>query len=69
MNNIQNFAMQVIQSNPDIAENEQYQDMIQAIQNNDAQRGIEIANNILNNMRVTPQQALAIAAKRFGFMR
>lgn len=67
MMNVQQFAMNLLQRNPQIQNQPNAADMIQAIQNNDSQRGEQLANNILSSMGMTKEQALQIAAKRFGF--
>lgn len=67
MINPQQFAMNLLKNNPGIANQPNAADMIQAIQNNDNARGEQLANNILSSMGMTKEQALQLAAKRFGF--
>lgn len=67
MPDFQQFAMNVLKNNPGIRNQPNAADMIQAIQNNDSARGEQLANNILNSMGMTKEQALQMAAKRFRF--
>lgn len=67
MINPQQFAMNILLNNPRIVNQPNAADMIQAIQNNDNARGEQLANNILSSMGMTKEQALQLAAKRFGF--
>lgn len=60
------FAMQMLQKNPNIAKNKKVASMINAIKNNDAAQGEEIANNILKSYGMTKEQALELAHQRFG---
>jgi hypothetical protein len=64
MINIQQFAMNLLQSNPNVAKNPQAQEMLKVIQNGDSQRGQMIAENLCKTYGITKEDALA-QAKRF----
>nr|DAH20411.1 MAG TPA: Coenzyme PQQ synthesis protein D [Bacteriophage sp.] len=64
MINIQQFAMNLLQNNPNIAKNPQAQEMLKVIQNGDSQRGQMIAENLCKTYGITKEDALA-QAKRF----
>lgn len=64
MTNLKDFAMNILAQNPQIANNPNAQNMIQAIQSGDDKRGEEIATNLCNAYGITPQQAVQ-DAKRF----
>lgn len=66
-NGIRGYAINAIQNNPEIRDNPQYQDMIQAIMNNDSKTGIEIANKILQNSGVSKGAGIERAIKMFNF--
>lgn len=59
-----NFAMQLLQNNPQLAQNPNSQAMIQALQTGDAQAGQMIARNLCQTYGVSPEQAVQ-QAKRF----
>lgn len=66
-NNIFNWATQMIQANQDNFGNDQEtQQMIQAIQSGNAQQGEALANRILKKAGVSREQALQMAAQKFG---
>jgi hypothetical protein len=64
MINIQQFAMNLLQNNPNVAQNPQAQEMLKVIQNGDSQRGQMIAENLCKTYGITKEDALA-QAKRF----
>nr|DAZ47154.1 MAG TPA: Coenzyme PQQ synthesis protein D [Caudoviricetes sp.] len=64
MINIQQFAMNLLQNNPNVAKNPQAQEMLKVIQNGDSQRGQMIAENLCKTYGITKEDALA-QAKRF----
>ena len=66
MLNMRDLAMNLISSNPQIAQNPQAQEMINVIKSGDAERGKQIANNLCQTYGVTPDQAIAQARKMFG---
>ena len=61
-----NFAMQMIQSNPNIANNPQAQHMIEVIQSGNAEEGQKIANNLLQTYGVSKDDALKQAKGFFN---
>lgn len=65
-NGIRGYAINAIQNNPEIRDNPQYQDMIQAIVNNDSKAGIEIANKILQNSGVSRGAGIERAIQMFN---
>jgi hypothetical protein len=65
MINIQQFAMNLLQNNPNIAKNPQAQEMLKVIQNGDSQRGQMIAENLCKTYGITKEDALAQAKKFF----
>lgn len=64
--NPRNFALGLIQRNPQVANNPQAQEYLGVIQNGDSAKGEEIANNICKSYGVTPQEAIEMAKKFFG---
>lgn len=63
---IRGYAINAIQNNPEIRDNPQYQEMIRAIMNNDSQKGIEIANKILQNSGVSKGAGIERAIQMFN---
>lgn len=61
---IRGFALQMLMNNPNVANNPQMQAWINAIQNNDAQAGQQIADNICQSYGMTREDAI-MQAKRF----
>ena len=59
------FAMNMLQSNPQIRNNPQAQGLMQIIQSGDAAKGQQMAENICKTYGVTPDQALQEARKFF----
>ena len=66
MNNMMNFAMKIIQSNPQIAQNPQAKEFLNVIQSGDEARGSEIANNLCNTYGMSKDEALQNAKKFFN---
>lgn len=64
MSRITDLAAQMIRNNPDIQQTPLAQAGINAILNNDAEAGTKLANNILNSMGMTKEQALQIARQQ-----
>lgn len=64
MNPVQ-YAMNMIQQNPQIMNNPMAQNYISVIQSGDAQRGQQLAENICKSYGMTPQQALQKARQFF----
>ena len=67
MSKIMNLATQMIQNNPQINQSPFAQAGINAILNNDSKTGEQLANNILQSLGMTKEQALEIAKERFRF--
>ncbi len=68
MMNPMQYAMNMIQQNPQIMNNPMAQNYISVIQSGDAQRGQQLAENICKSYGMTPQQALQ-KAKQFFHIR
>lgn len=64
MSKIMNLATQMIQNNPQINQSPFAQAGINAILNNDAKTGEQLANNILQSLGMTKEQALEIAKRQ-----
>lgn len=64
MSRITDIASQMIRNNPNIQQTPLAQAGINAILNNDAKAGEQLANNILNSMGMTKEEALKIARER-----
>lgn len=64
MSRITDLAAHMIRNNPDIQQTPLAQAGINAILNNDAEAGTKLANNILNSMGMTKEQALQIARQQ-----
>lgn len=67
MNDLRSLAMNLLASNPAVANNPNAQSMIDVIRRGDAAQGEQIARNICATMGVTPEQAFAQARKMFRF--
>lgn len=65
MNPVQ-FAMSMIQQNPQVMNNPMAQNYIGVIQSGDAQKGQQLAENICKSYGVTPQQAMQQAKQFFN---
>lgn len=59
------FAMNMLQNNPQIMNNPQAQGLMQVIQSGDAAKGQQMAENLCKTYGVTPDQALEEARKFF----
>lgn len=64
MSRITDLAAQMIRNNPSIQQTPLAQAGINAILSNDAKAGEQLANNILNSMGMTKEEALQIARQR-----
>ena len=63
--NIMQFAMDMIQKNPNIATNKRNQDMINVLRSVDAAKGEEVANNLLKTYSADKEQTLTQARQFF----
>lgn len=61
------YARNLIQSNPNLRNNPEFAEMIDAIERNDASRGQELAQQILQKNGVTKEQGLSMAFRKFPF--
>lgn len=59
------FAMQMLQKNPNIANNPNAQSMIDTLQNGSDQEREQLAKNLCNSYGVTPEQAVQQAKSFF----
>lgn len=66
LGNMISFAMQAIQKNNNIPNTPLNQNMINAIQNGDTAKGEELANNIIQSMGLSRDEALNQARQFFG---
>lgn len=61
------MAMNLLMRNPQIANNPQAQEYLQVIQNGDAERGQQIADNLCQTYGVSRDEAISQAKRFFGF--
>lgn len=66
MNQIANFAMNLLQRNPRMANNPQAQKLMEIIQKGDNRQGEKMAENLCETYGMTKDQAIAEAKKFFG---
>lgn len=66
MSNIMQMAMNLISRNPNIANNPQAQNLIQVIQNGNAEEGQKIAQNLCQTYGVSPEDAIKQAKHFFN---
>lgn len=59
------FAINMLNQNPQIANNPRAQELLQVIQNGDSAKGEQIANNLCNTMGVSKEQAIRDAKQFF----
>ena len=64
MNNIMNFAQNMVRTNRNVPNTPWAQAAIQAILNGDQKAGEQLANNICHSMGVTKEQALEMAKQQ-----
>ena len=60
------YALNAINQNPELRERPEYADMIRAIEQNDAQAGVAIANQLLQRYGVSRGAAINRAAQIFN---
>lgn len=65
MPNFMQMAMNLISQNPNIANNPQAQNLIQVIQNGNAEEGQKIAQNLCQTYGVSPEDAIKQAKQFF----
>lgn len=61
------YGRSMIQNNPQLRNNPEFAEMIDAIERGDANKGQELAQQILQANGVTKEQALGVAFRRFPF--
>lgn len=66
MLDIRQFALNMLQRNPNVANNPQAQGYLEVIQNNDSEKGQQIAENICKSYGMTKEEALNRAKQFFG---
>ena len=64
MSRVTDIASRMIENNPNIQQTPLAQAGINAILNNDVEAGTQLANNILNSMGMTKEEALQIARQQ-----
>lgn len=65
-NSMKDFALMMISRNPRIANNPQFKQMIDVIQNGNDEQGQQIAENICKTYGVSKEDALTDAKRFFG---
>ncbi len=65
-NSMKDFALMMISRNPRVANNPQFKQMIDVIQNGDDEQGQQIAENICKTYGVSKEDALTDAKRFFG---
>lgn len=66
MPNLMQFAMNLIQKNPTVANNPDAQNLLNVIQSGDSAKGQQIAENLCETYGVSKEDALAQAKKFFN---
>lgn len=61
------YAMNMIQQNPQVRNNPEFAEMINAIERGDAQTGQALANKVLQQNGVTKEQGLSLAFQKLNF--
>lgn len=70
MNNgqgILGYGRSMIQNNPNLRNNPEFAEMIDAIERGDATKGQELAQKILQTNGITKEQGLSMAFRKFPF--
>lgn len=67
MPNYQEFALRLIEQNPQLANNPRSADLINIIRNNDEKRGIQVAQNILQEYGISAQDGIKAVLSAFHF--
>ena len=65
-NSMKDFALMMISRNPRVANNPQFKQMIDVIQNGNDEQGQQIAENICKTYGVSKEAALPDAKRFFG---
>ena len=67
-NSMKDFALMMISRNPRVANNPQFKQMIDVIQNGNDDQGQQIAENICKTYGVSKEDALTDAKRFFGIL-
>lgn len=67
-NSMKDFALMMISRNPRVANNPQFKQMIDVIQNGNDEQGQQIAENICKTYGVSKEDALTNAKRFFGIL-
>ena len=67
-NSMKDFALMMISRNPRVANNPQFKQMIDVIQNGNDEQGQQIAENICKTYGVSKENALTDAKRFFGIL-
>ena len=67
-NSIKDFALMMISRNPRVANNPQFKQMIDVIQNGNDEQGQQIAENICKTYGVSKEDTLTDAKRFFGIL-
>lgn len=67
-NSMKDFALMMISRNPMVANNPQFKQMIDVIQNGNDEQGQQIAENICKTYGVSKEDALTDAKRFFGIL-
>lgn len=66
MNHLINQALSELEQRPDLRSNPMAREWLRVLREGDSQKGEQIARNILNENKVTIQQAIEQARRMFG---
>lgn len=66
MLNLKDFALNMINGNPNVVNNPNAQEFLNVIRNNDDVRGKQIAQNLCDSYGLTTDQAVQQAKRFFG---
>lgn len=61
------YGRSMIQNNPQVRNNPQFAQMVDAIERGDAQLGQQLANQILQQSGLTKEQAIGMAFQKLNF--
>lgn len=65
--NLYDFAMGILQTNPQISNNPMTKELIEVLRSGDTEKGQKMAQNLCDSYGVTKEQALQQARQHFGF--
>lgn len=65
MNPLASMALRMIQSNPNLKNNQMAQELVSCIQSGDNSRGEQLANNLLNTYGISKEDGLSQARNFF----